>query len=395
MTVKVLAPPPAKDGSKLGVDDFFAAGGSWAGLLPVDLRALVAKLPNWQARTLAEIASEPRPEVRPDLAPSFPILYPAKRHGLVGPTETAKTLVLTRLGLDIVQAGGVFVMVNFEMDEADSVTMALDLGATEEEMTRMHWISFPDEQPTQADIEYVLGLKPTLIGIDANAGLMRVEGKNDNQTADVEQVMEAWVNPFWRARVATALIDHTGHAARDRASGNQRKRTFIDVDLVFANIGPKLTRGGRAKYRVTAEKDRPNWIRSSYPEGIEITIDSDPETYALTLTLGRATPMTGEEKLRATEVMEKLSRVLEESSEPLSKRALLDAVPGHNPDKVSALKLLEEEGFIEVERTKGGHRHTSRRPYREADDPAKGLDEALAGVLSGVKPMATEQWGKD
>jgi hypothetical protein len=209
---------------------------------------------NWEPINLVTV--EQRPSVRPTLG-SLRFIYPGRRHVFSGPPESLKTLVAQIETLEVIRAGGRVVLVDLETGPWDTRDRLRDLGATDDELAAVLYIE-PDTPPTEETIAVLVALAPDLVVIDAAAGAYDLAGLDDNKRADVERFASLYVRGFWKAGIATILLDHVVKSTESRgryAIGSERKLGGCDVHLGFETVKP-LHRGSTGLVRVTVHKDR-------------------------------------------------------------------------------------------------------------------------------------------
>ncbi|MCL4291382.1 MAG: AAA family ATPase [Thermoleophilia bacterium] len=320
----------------------------------------------WQPRNLALLGE--RPQTRPTLG-GIGLAYPGKRHAFTGPQESAKTLAAYAAVLGVIHEGGAAVLIDLEMGEYDARDRLRDMGATDHDLGRVHYVE-PDTEPTTNAIARLIELHPNLVVIDAAAGAYSLTGLDDNKRADVELWAGVWVKPFWRAGIATIVVDHVIKNADGRgkyAIGSERKVGGIDVHLGFEAV-LELNRGGRGLYRIVTHKDRPGYLPR--PRAAELDVRSDPDTHALTWTFRPADDTgDGADNFRPTALMERVSRHLEITGEPLSRTQLERDVKGKGSYVRQAIDALVRDGHAdETTGVRGARLVTLARPYREADE---------------------------
>lgn len=319
---------------------------------------------SWTPRNLAELPD--RPPVEPTLG-GLGLCYPGKRHVFSGPQESAKTLAAYVLGLCVVRQDARIVLVDLEMGPWDAKTRLRELGATEDEMGRIAYVE-PDAPATEDATEPLVALQPELVIVDAAAGAFQLEGLDDNARKDVERWAGAWVTPFWKAGIATIVIDHVTKNAETRgnyAIGSERKVGGADVHLGFTVITP-IRRGTQGRYQITTHKDRGGCLKRGKLATFELS--SDPDSHLISWTLVAAPETDEEHPFRPTHLMEKVSRYLELVADPpVSRNQIEKDVSGKGEYIRQALDFLILDGFVEEE--KGPNRTrlvASIEPYREA-----------------------------
>lgn len=333
---------------------------------------------SWAPRNLAEM--EDTPPVQPTLG-GLALCYPGKRHVFSGPQESAKTLAAYVIGLSVVRGGASVVLIDFEMGPWDAKTRLRELGATDEELGSVYYIQ-PDTKATDERIEPLIRLEPDLVLVDAAAGAYDLQELDDNKRGDVERFTRLYVNAFWKAGIATIVLDHVTKNAETRgnyAIGSERKVGGADVHLGFSVVHP-IKRGGSGTYKIVTHKDRGGYLKRGKLADFELV--SDPDTNAIAWSFVAATEVDDEHPFRPTGLMEKASRFLERCvTLPVSQNTIIQEKLGKKQYVVEALDVLVAEGWMEE--TAGPNRsrlYDIVTVYREAFDP----------LISGSSPVSPE-----
>jgi hypothetical protein len=272
------------------------------------------------------------------------IVYKGKRHALTGPPEALKTLAALILGLEHVRGGhGSFALVDFEMGERATRLLLSDLGATDEEIEGVYYVT-PDGPPDANDLEQLRAAGVTLVIIDAAAGAYDASGLDDNKRQDAERFGRLWVDPLWRAEITTALLDHVVKNLEARgkyAIGSERKLGTVDVSLGL-EVVTQLRRGGKGIVRIATNKDRPGFLHR--PRAGELHLASDPETHQITWTF-KLTEDDAETaaNFRPTHLMDKTLEYVARNLEPVTRNDVLDNVNGKRQFILQGIKILVEE----------------------------------------------------
>lgn len=320
---------------------------------------------SWTPRNLADL--EDTPPVQPTLG-GLSLCYPGKRHVFSGPQESAKTLAAYVIGLSVVRQGHTVVLIDFEMGPWDAKTRLRELGATNEDLASVLYVA-PDTRATESGIQRLVDAAPELVLVDAAAGAYDLQELDDNKRGDVERFTRFYVNGFWKAGIATIVLDHVTKNAETRgnyAIGSERKVGGADVHLGFSVVHP-IKRGGTGVYKITTHKDRGGYLK----RGVlcEFDLVSDAETNALTWQFKAAATSDEEHPFRPTGLMEKVSRFLERQVEPVSRNVVEGEKLGKRDYVRAALDLLTNEGFIEE--SEGPNRArlvTTIRAFRESEE---------------------------
>jgi AAA domain len=302
---------------------------------------------SWQRVNLAapEYATKTPPPDHLDL------FYRGRRHVLSGPPESVKTLLAWIAALDFIRGGrapagepAAVAHVDFEIGPNATRELLTDLGATIDELEQVHYFE-PDGPPSADDIAAIIEQSVGLVVIDSAAGAYGVEALDDERRKDAQRFASHWIDPFWRAGVATLLVDHVTKNAETRgrfAIGSERKIGTADVHLGLEIVGKPLGRGGDGLAKIHTHKDRPGWLRR--PIAAELELHSHPDTHAITWTLREPTATAGDD-FRPTALMEKVSRFLEQQAEPVSRNAVEKAKLGRIEYVRKAMDALVSEGY--------------------------------------------------
>jgi hypothetical protein len=287
---------------------------------------------------------EERPPIQPTLG-GVGLIYPGKRHVFSGPQETAKTLAAYAIALEEVRAGGVVLLLDFEMGQWDARDRLRELGASAEDFERIHYLE--PEGPASEEIvcELIARWAPTLAIIDAAAGAYALQGLDDNKRGDVERFAVVYVRPFWLREIATILVDHVVKNADNRgryAIGSERKVGSADVHLGFEAI-TALARGGAGRYKIVTHKDRGGWLPR--PRAGELELRSDPDGHAITWAF-KQPAAESEDGWKPTALMERVSRYLEGRDDPTSRNAVEGDVTGKRDYVRQAVDCLVSEGYV-------------------------------------------------
>jgi hypothetical protein len=339
---------------------------------------------SWTPRNLAEM--EDTPPVQPTLG-GLSLCYPGKRHVFSGPQESAKTLAAYVIGLSVVRAGSSVVLIDFEMGPWDAKTRLRELGASDEELGRFPYVA-PETKATEVAIAALVECAPALVIVDAAAGAYDLQELDDNKRGDVERFTRFYVNGFWKAGIATIVLDHVTKNAETRgnyAIGSERKVGGADVHLGFTVVKP-ISRGTKGVYKITTHKDRGGCLK----RGVlcEFDLESDPDTHFISWQFKQPAVVDDEHTFRPTVKMEQASRWLEKQLEenvPMSH--IEKGIGGDREAGRLAIQLLVDEGNF---REKAGPRNarlmTLVRPYREEYDDLSATSPDLSGEVATPLP---------
>lgn len=303
------------------------------------------------------------PPIKPTLGDGG-IAYPGKRHIFSGPQESAKTLAAYAIALELVRQEHTVIIIDFEMGAYEARNRLRELGATPQDLHRLPYLE-PDQPATPQRIQALIQLQPALVIIDAAAGAYDNEGLDDNKRQDVEKFTRLYVRDFWKAGIATIVLDHVVKNTETRgkyAIGSERKVGGADVHLGFEVITP-INRGTTGLYKITTHKDRGGYLKRGTLANLEL--HSHPDTHAITWTFHPSEHSPGDEPWRPTILMERASRYLEDHPGPHSFNQVITGTKGKDSTLKQALEHLVELGHaIESDGPNGGRNVELRTPYR-------------------------------
>jgi AAA domain len=345
--------------------------------LDPELRAIVADrrrlMPrhSWEPVDLLTIESTSSPPTIGGL------LYPGKRHVLVGEPDAGKSWLAIALCVAEIEKGNVAVYIDADGNGGDVMLERLRaLGLSDGQVRSCVHFLRPDEpmlDPTiLADVEQMLREEPpvTLVVGDSMDALLYLHSLDPNSTIECERFYHEVVDRWIAHGAAALLLDHGVKNREQRgrfAIGSQRKTGRAEVVLGL-EIATPFKRGERGVARLVTHKDRPGY--HARPKLGELELTSDPESGRVTWAIRPASEQEGV-PFRPTFLMGRISEYVEAHlpEEELTVGQTLKAVKGKDAAKRRAIELLVEDGYLEE---RSGSRNarliTSLRPYREEDD---------------------------
>lgn len=351
---------------------------------------------SWQPVDLGPILDGEWTPEHPDLMPRNDgqgLLYRGRVHSLHGESESAKSLIAQAESARVLTAGGTVAYLDFESDAASVTNRLLGLGAPPQAIRDRFTYIHPDESvsASQAATEGwrdLLASTVDLVIIDGVTDAMSVLGFNGGDpNADATGFIRRFCKRLAdRTGAAVVIIDHVTKNSEGRgrfAIGGQAKMAGLTGAAYIVEPGPTPPMPGRVGSVVLRiAKDRPGGIRphcsvrhrasDRTQEAATITFDSTGAATIVTVTAPTDTSASDSGNpatpFQPTYLMEKVSRVLEPLTDPISVNAITQAVTGRRENIVRALDCLVTGGYVTRE---NGPRstllHRSTRPYREAD----------------------------
>lgn len=313
-----------------------------------------------------------------DAAGAEPTRTADRYHGLIY-TPAAITLISGEPGVGksmllaaIVAEEAIAARTSLYLDLETSAGMLLDrlraAGLSDEQLARIRYL----RPRTQADPDEIRALvhtlRPGLIAIDSyDAALAAYQLETTNE--DIRALHLRLLEPLRSSGATLVIADHVTKDREKRGRytiGGQAKLALCDAHLGLTPIVP-LRRGSGGKLRAVAHKD---W-HGHLPRAAVIDITSHPSTGALSWTVRPADDDTGDDPggFRPTGLMERVSRHLEITGEPLSRSKLELAIKGKRDYVRQAIDALVRDGHAdETTGARGARLVTLTRPYREADE---------------------------
>jgi hypothetical protein len=314
---------------------------------------------------------EPEPRILPR-GDGRPILYRGKHHSLAAEPEAGKSTIAAEAARGEIAAGNRVLVLDFETGPVEIVARLLALGATSADIkARLVYLN-PDQALTD---EAWHDLQPHLEGVtlawlDGVTEGMNLQGLSYADNDDIATWQKLLPRRLKRLDIAVLELDHVTKATDSRgrwAIGGQHKLAGVDVGLTLRAVKP-FSRGVSGESVLRIEKDRPGHLRAQAAADrktlARVLFEASPDG-SLEVTLQAPDQLT--DTFRPTVLMERVSLVVE-AHPGATKNTIRQLVNGKNDAKDLALTLLIEEGHVTVEREGQAHRHTSIKPYREAND---------------------------
>lgn len=365
---------------------------------------------DWLPRDLSEILAggieRPVPTLL-DAAGSVPLLYDGRVNSIFGESGVGKTWVTLLAIAQVIQGGGIAMMVDLEDTPHGLIPRLRDLGLTSGQITDQ-FIYVAPETPwglvaAETMRRVVSDRMVDLVVIDSTGEAMAMGGVKGNDDDDVAR----WFRSFPRriADMGTCVL-LTDHIPKDPTApssysiGSQRKRAAINgasyrVDAIKA---PSLTEDGKLK--IIVAKDR-HGTRPVGAVAAIVTFTAGDHT-TVNITKPDSGDVAAGDKWRPTVMMERVSRHLEDNP-GASQRTILADVEGRDGHLRKALGCLVEEGHVEQEKNARGFSYVVVRPFRDIDDltetvvdnPVDNPSEADRGHRGPPRPTAARPQSRD
>lgn len=330
----------------------------------------------WEAINLGPYLSGNRGEEPKLLARSDGpcLLYRGKVHSISGEPEATKGWLALHACAERLSRGEHVVYIDFEDSAAGISDRLLAMRVDPNSATyRFHYLR-PDERLTDEsgkDLAQLLEFaRPSLVVIDGVTDSMSLEGLNILDSVEVARWVSQFPRKVARTGAAVLVLDHVTKDKKTRnlryAIGSQHKLAGIDGAAYALIVVRPFGRGHDGEVEVLVTKDRPGGVRQ-HAEGDRIaTLHLRSADGSVALDLG---PPEAGRVIRSADVMEKVSRVLEEAREPLSGRQVEQEAKGNSTRIREALALLVNEGYVERRPgPRNSELHNSLKPFRADGD---------------------------
>lgn len=345
----------------------------------VDGDAITLEHTSWLPKhlNLDSTQEEPKPEFLPREDGEF-LIYRGKVNGLLGESESGKTWVALFAVQQALAKRQRVIYLDFEDSASGILSRLRALGSIDDHFENLLYAS-PDETLTlaaSADLYSALAdFKPDLVVLDGVNAAMTLLGLDLNSNTDATKFSQAVLKPLKSQGAGVLTIDHVTKNKDSRgnyAIGAQSKRADIDGCAISVAVVAPFGRGQNGELKMTVTKDRPGHVRAialgAKAVGVAHLRSAGEDKVRIMIEGLRDKAGGG---FRPTHLMEKVSKLLEASSGPLSKSAVEKGVEGKADAIRVACQTLIDDGFVKVE---NGQRNSlmlnSIKPYRETDDPS-------------------------
>jgi hypothetical protein len=329
------------------------------------------------------------------------LLYPGRVNALIGEPESCKSFAAQIAAGEVLRDGGTVWYLDFESEARDVVGHLLALGVPQDDILKGLVYVRPDEPIGDAVDSLHSQRDSHLTVVDGVNSALVSNGLEPNSNKDVALFWEKLVRPL--QRVTEGPLVTVDHVAKDRehrgdwAVGAGHKKALVDGAMLAFEVIQPFGRGRTGLIKILVFKDRPGALRGQ-AVGKEIArlelvanAEGDQISYALDAPAG---DQVGPSGFRPTVLMERISRFLEDVTDPLSGYAILGAVSGKREGKLIALKVLTAEGHISCQSgPRGGLLYRSHKAFREGqpapvpDRFPTGSQEPINGDRFPVPPL--------
>lgn len=333
--------------------------------------ATVPDAPSWAPVDLTEVLTGDTSGVTPTMfrrTDGVCLLYPGMTHSFHGESESGKSLIVQAECVRLINDGHRVLYLDFESDKKSVVDRLVLLGAEPQAVfDHFHYVR-PEVSPTATDAERVaweavLNTEYALAVIDGVTEALTVFSKDSMSNDDIA----AWSRVVprriaERTGAAVVLIDHVVKNKTQQGRnpiGAQAKLAALTGAAYTVEILQPLGEGMRGAVGLRVGKDRPGQVRNmcgAFRKGdrtqqaARVIIDSTSNQTTVTVEPWDAnTPQeTTGDNFRPTNLMQRVSRVMEAAAEPMTKTAAATAAGGKKEAALIAFDILVQEGYLVV-----------------------------------------------
>jgi hypothetical protein len=346
------------------------------GVLRVSRAAWASVGESWQPVNVAAILAgdltplEPTVFARQD---GLRLLYPRRVNSLIGEPESCKSFAAQIAAGEVLKDGGTVWYLDFESEARDVVGHLLALGVSEDDIVKGLVYVRPDE-PIGDAVDFLHSQRDShLTVVDGFNSAMVANDLEPNSNRDVEVFKAKLIRPLQQITAGPLVtVDHVVKDSKTRgdwAVGAGQKKALVDGAMLAFELIQPFGRGRTGVIKILVFKDRPGALRGQAigKEIARLQLTANAEGDHITYTLDApAGDQVGASGFRPTVLMERISRFLEDISDPLSGYAILGAVPGKREGKLIALKVLTAEGCVSCQPgPRGGLLYKSQKAFRE------------------------------
>jgi hypothetical protein len=305
------------------------------------------------------------------------MFYPGRVNGIQGESEAGKSWVALISCLTEINRGNHVVYMDFEDSEEGVVSRLLLIGANPADLTKLFHYVRPGTTPTPAALRTFIArigdLGPSLIIVDGVTEAMVMLGLELTDNSEVAKFGRLLLRPLADTGAAVVPLDHVvkNNESRGRyALGGVHKLNAVDgVQYMLEAVRPfGINTEGRSRLRIA--KDRPAQVRRhALPGGrnpmhwfADLVIRSEGEEFAAAFLYppiqhtedpqetaavkDKAAQEEADIKEREGAVLD----VLAKATEPMSKAALEELIPGRASVTRRALTRLVHAGRVIAEK---------------------------------------------
>lgn len=308
------------------------------------------------------------------------LFYKGKVNGLFGDPESAKSWLAQIAVVEALNHDGAATYIDLDHNGMDATAARLMLlGARPDHLwdpDRFRYYDPEDDRQLRNAAKETARRAPDVYVLDSLGEVLPLLGMASKDNDEVTLALRSVVQPAADAGTCVITIDHLPKGTEARSSGfaigGMAKKRAIRGAYLRVNSKVKPSPGGIGRSVLLIEKDSTGELRKTCAGGYagELTLDSTHAAITRWSVSREHSPVAEDGTFRPTELMEKISRYLEDSSPVGQSRAdIQDTVGGKHTTIDTALAIMLNEGFIgRVKGRRNAWVHSSTSPYRITED---------------------------
>ena len=279
------------------------------------------------------------------------LFYAGKINSIFGDSGSGKSLFSLHLMAEEMKRGNDVLLVDYEDNPGTHVGRLRQLGVSYEMILR-HFIFIQPEEQWNSDAyaridDATKDRNISLAIVDSLGESMACDRLSGNIDEDVAKWMRGLPKVLAATGAAVIVLDHVVKSVETSrkssfASGSQRKRASLSGAAYFVEVVAAPSKKSDGHFRLIARKDRHgHWDHDKVACDVFIR-NREGNTIEVDVVL--ADPNTPR-KFRPTHYMQRVSELVAEASEPMSKNQIVIALGGHKTAIGVAIDRLVEDGF--------------------------------------------------
>lgn len=310
------------------------------------------------------------------------LFYPGRVNGIFGDPEAGKTWLAKLCITEALAAGTPAAIIDVDHNGPNLTTsQLLLLGATPTQLADPDLFRYYDPDGAnelRAAISEITAWQPALLILDSLGEMMPMLGVKSVDNDEITAALRELASTPAAAGICVITIDHLpkSHEARSTgfAIGGTAKKRALDGTLIHAQAILPPAPGQLGKIALRIEKDRPGAVRENTGGKYVGELIIDSRTPNVTRAYIHAAPTNEEGTFMPTMLMEKVSRLLEDT-DGINARTIRASIHGKGDAVTLATQMLIREGHVRTSKgTRGEVRHWLVQPYRNTDESDRSYD---------------------
>ncbi|CAI9417253.1 Protein RecA [Nocardioides sp. T2.26MG-1] len=330
---------------------------------------------SWILTGQAPTAAPPVYCVRTD---GHALFYSGKVNGIFGDPECGKTWVAQTAGVQALNAGGTFAMIDVDHNGADhTAARMLLLGAHIDDLAnpeKFRYYEPEDADQLRAAVTDITTRAPDVVVIDSLGEVLPMLNVKSVDNDEITDALRLVCTPIAVAGSCVITIDHLPKSAEARvtgyAIGGTAKKRIMRGSYIRAEARTQPAPGQIGRITLRIEKDTTGELRKVTPGGYAGTFVLDStQPHVTTYEITREDmPTNPDGSFRPTGLMERVSRFIEDNDQ-CTFTDIKEAITAKDKWLRDAIQVLVVDGFVaRIDGARRAKLHHSIAPYRETED---------------------------